>query len=324
MAFPRNRVLLLCVICLFTLAGCFRQASDANVPLQNAGIDPQNNQLPATPTAEALDATAELLPGDLGTGNVTEIPMTVQADATFEPLPFEPQETATEAQILEITETALPPFEMPTQAPSVTPTEDLVPLLPATETPTVQPTNTPLVVPTETPRFVTPLPLATQPIPASPTSAPAAQTSNTPSGLVTPTDDPSLVGSQDGCTYIVQSGDTFYRIAINNNLTTAQLAAANPQINNPDLINPGDEIIIPGCGVGVDLQGESTPQPPAGGSDASSGQTTHVVQQGETLYSIAQRYGVTVQAIVDANQGRIPNPNLLSPGQELIIPVSGS
>jgi len=45
---------------------------------------------------------------------------------------------------------------------------------------------------------------------------------------------------------------------------------------------------------------------------------SHTVQAGETLASIAERYGVTVQAIVAANN--ISNPNIISVGAELFIP----
>jgi LysM repeat protein/nitrate reductase NapE component len=45
---------------------------------------------------------------------------------------------------------------------------------------------------------------------------------------------------------------------------------------------------------------------------------THVVQPGETLTVIAQRYGVTVAALVQANQ--IANPNRVDAGVTLIIP----
>ena len=46
---------------------------------------------------------------------------------------------------------------------------------------------------------------------------------------------------------------------------------------------------------------------------------TYVVQRGDTLYSIARRYGSTVQAIMDANG--LPNYNIRV-GQELRIPAS--
>ncbi len=52
-------------------------------------------------------------------------------------------------------------------------------------------------------------------------------------------------------------------------------------------------------------------------SSAPSGQV-YTVRAGDTLYSIARRYGVTVQRIASAN--RITNPNLIRVGQVLIIP----
>jgi LysM repeat protein len=42
------------------------------------------------------------------------------------------------------------------------------------------------------------------------------------------------------------------------------------------------------------------------------------VQPGETLSSIARLYGVTYEAIMEANG--MDDPNLLEVGQELIIP----
>ena len=41
------------------------------------------------------------------------------------------------------------------------------------------------------------------------------------------------------------------RIAVANQLTTAQLLAANPQITNPQLIFAGNILNIPGCGQGL-------------------------------------------------------------------------
>lgn len=55
-----------------------------------------------------------------------------------------------------------------------------------------------------------------------------------------------------------------------------------------------------------------TPQP----SDQSA--TTYTVQGGDTLYAIARKFGLTVAAIVAANN--IANPSLIKPGQVLTIP----
>lgn len=48
-------------------------------------------------------------------------------------------------------------------------------------------------------------------------------------------------------------------------------------------------------------------------------QVIHVVHPGETLSSIARLYGVSYQAIMDANG--LEDPNLLEVGQELVIPA---
>ncbi|HLB49823.1 MAG TPA: LysM peptidoglycan-binding domain-containing protein, partial [Anaerolineales bacterium] len=47
--------------------------------------------------------------------------------------------------------------------------------------------------------------------------------------------------------------------------------------------------------------------------------TVHVVQPGESLTLIAQKYGLTVDAIVQANQ--LKNPDAIYAGQKLVIPA---
>ena len=56
-------------------------------------------------------------------------------------------------------------------------------------------------------------------------------------------------------------------------------------------------------------------------SPQTTGYTTHVVQAGESLSRIAVRYGVTVQALVTANN--IANANQIYVGQRLRIPTTG-
>jgi len=48
------------------------------------------------------------------------------------------------------------------------------------------------------------------------------------------------------------------------------------------------------------------------------GTTVHIVQQGETLFSIARQYGLTIDAITHANG--IPDPRQIYAGQRLVIP----
>jgi len=73
-----------------------------------------------------------------------------------------------------------------------------------------------------------------------------------------------------------------------------------------------------------------TPQPveptftlPPAGETAAAGPTPtiYVVQAGDTMSSIAQRFGVTVEEILAANS--LADPDTLSVGQNLLIPVEG-
>lgn len=104
-------------------------------------------------------------------------------------------------------------------------------------------------------------------------------------------------------TYRVKAGDTLYKIANQYGVTVQQLAAVN-RIANPNLIRVGQVLTIP--------KGGGTTIPP-------TTTTKHTVRAGETLYSIALRYKVTVQQIVTAN--KITNPNLIRVGQVLTIPT---
>ncbi len=98
-------------------------------------------------------------------------------------------------------------------------------------------------------------------------------------------------------THGVRSGETLGAIAQRNGTTVRALVEAN-DIANPNLITAGSRLTIPGGG---------------GGRAAAS----HTVRAGETLASIASRYGTTVSALAGANG--IANPNLVVVGRSLQI-----
>ncbi len=113
---------------------------------------------------------------------------------------------------------------------------------------------------------------------------------------------PNAVSSEQMVTHVVQPGESLGEIADKYGVSASAIAAAN-NITNRNVLRVGQELNIPGI----------TPQQAA----AARG-TTHIVQPGETLYSIAVRYGVTVDEILKVN--KIDNPDAISVGEELVIP----
>jgi murein DD-endopeptidase MepM/ murein hydrolase activator NlpD len=108
-------------------------------------------------------------------------------------------------------------------------------------------------------------------------------------------------------TYVVQSGDTLYRIAQDYGTTVEAIVAAN-DIADPAQIAVGQKLIIPVTPVAAE-----PPAPPP-----SPNRRVHPVRPGETLPSLAFRYGTTVLALRELNG--LHRLGLLVPGQELIIP----
>ncbi len=148
----------------------------------------------------------------------------------------------------------------------------------------------------------------------SPTPSPTID----PSKMPTPTDIPVELNP---CIHVVNFGDTLYSIARENEVTLEALVAANPPLlgGNPNtILRIGWQLRLPGCAdEGAEATVESAPTAvPAG---TPSGPVVHVVQAGEGIYAIARKYGVSHEAIIAANN--LANPNLIYPGQELIIPL---
>ncbi len=105
----------------------------------------------------------------------------------------------------------------------------------------------------------------------------------------------------EGTTYVVQPGDNLYQIGLMFGISWVQIAEANG-IVNPNQIYVGQVLKIPVA--------QSGPTP----------DFTHLVQPGETLYTISIQYGVPWQAVAAANN--IPPPYIVYAGQTIIIPGS--
>jgi LysM repeat protein/uncharacterized protein YvpB len=108
----------------------------------------------------------------------------------------------------------------------------------------------------------------------------------------------------------VQPGETLGQIAAEYNTTVDRLAQLN-SLSNPNLIVSGTTLNVPD-------NSTPTPAPASGGTDMR----VHVVVAGDTLYAIAQKYGMTVDALAQANN--LANPNLLVVGTQLKVPAVSS
>jgi murein DD-endopeptidase MepM/ murein hydrolase activator NlpD len=104
--------------------------------------------------------------------------------------------------------------------------------------------------------------------------------------------------------YTVQPGDTLAAIALRYNRNLVDIALAN-NLSNFDLIFPGQKLTLPN----ISTQIASTPRGVG---------RIHIVRPGDTLFTIANMYGVSTEDMVVVN--RLANPDLLQIGQTLKIP----
>lgn len=109
---------------------------------------------------------------------------------------------------------------------------------------------------------------------------------------------PILMPALCSFVYIVEYGDTLYSIARKFNTTVPIILHFNPNIN-PNAIYPGQAIFI----------AESPPEA-----------IIYTVRQGDTLYSIARRYGTSVENLVKFNY--LSSADFIYVGQPLVVTAS--
>lgn len=107
-----------------------------------------------------------------------------------------------------------------------------------------------------------------------------------------------------GTSVTVVSGDTLRKIADRCGTTVAALRLANPEIGWGNLIYPGQVLQLPGAVLGTD-----------------GGYFIYIVARGDTLRSLANRFGTTVDALLAANPN-ITNRNVIYEGQRLKVYVN--
>ena len=126
--------------------------------------------------------------------------------------------------------------------------------------------------------------------------------------LLIPTEQSSVPPSNSNFTYTVQAGDSLWKIANQYGITVDELIDANNL--DSTVLQIGDILTIPNRTEEPDNQ-----LPPTNNS------IEYVVKSGDSLYSIAKKYGITANELQQYNN--LPS-TLLSVGQVLKIPTNES
>ena len=158
------------------------------------------------------------------------------------------------------------------------------------------------------PVTATPVIVAANTVP--PADVPPTITTTAPAATVTPF-----------VTYTVHSGDVLSGIAERFGVRASAIHEANGEtLTNPDRLQIGQELRIPFSGLQTPLPLPTfTPIPSATpvASNTKQKRFQHTVRRGEVLSTIAQKYGVSLQALRAANNLR---SDVIRVGDTLIIP----
>lgn len=140
---------------------------------------------------------------------------------------------------------------------------------------------------------------------ATPTATP--EPTQAPTAEVTATPEPTAVVE----TYTVLSGEHLMQIARKLELSWTAIADLNG-LSWPYTLYPGQVLDLPATDAG------SPPPPLEEEGQTGASEKTYVVQSGEYLYTVAQKYGINWQVLAAHNN--ISYPYIVYPGQVLNIP----
>jgi LysM repeat protein len=113
--------------------------------------------------------------------------------------------------------------------------------------------------------------------------------------------------SPNSTQHVVKKGDTLWALAQAYGVSVQSLTDANPGINANNL-QIGSTLRVP------------APASPVPAHTCPSGASPYIVHSGDTLWKLAQRYGISAEGILALNPG--VNPQNLQIGSTLCIPAA--
>lgn len=116
---------------------------------------------------------------------------------------------------------------------------------------------------------------------------------------------------------VVEEGQTLWQIASKYGVSVNALIVAN-ELRPSQVLRVGQRIVIPSFSQSQSpVQDGSATVPSARPKPGA-----HVVGQGETLWAIAQQYGISVESLANANN--LTEDSLIYPGKKLTVPAKGT
>jgi LysM repeat protein len=191
----------------------------------------------------------------------------------------------------------------PAAAPAAPAAQPAAPAPAAPAAPAPTPAPTPIPAPTAVVvQPITPVP----PVNAKGTVISGNAGASSGSGEVTGSGEAGGVQCGTRVIHTVRAGENLFRIGLRYNTTASAIARLN-RITNVRAVSVGRRLVVVACARGGGSSGAYYA--------ARSG--TYVVRAGDTLFSIASRFGINVQYLCRVNG---LYTSLIVPGQTLVIP----